>query len=168
MNNLKYLVVDGNFTVTRSRCGIYQCCYKFWLWIFFFCNLCFQHFFNQNFIPKFFLFKLFSKIFFFKTFFKFFFFNFFKIFLFKTFFKIFSPKLCFQKFVSNFSKFVFWGLYSRCSPVYRDETHSMYLYYEKYDIQANIAFRLQHTKFSVFRLILRPGNHTTLSFKIQN
>ena len=48
----------------------------------------------------------------------------------------------------------------------------MHLCYEKYDIQANIkaniAFQLQHTKFSVLRLILRPGNHTTLSFKIQN
>ena len=44
----------------------------------------------------------------------------------------------------------------------------MYLCYEKYDIQANIAFRLQHTKFSEIRLILRPGNHTTLSVKIYN
>ena len=44
----------------------------------------------------------------------------------------------------------------------------MCLCYGKYDIQANIAFRLQHTKFSVLRLILRPGNHTTLSFKIRN
>ena len=35
-------------------------------------------------------------------------------------------------------------------------------------LQANIAFRLQHTEFSVLRLIPRPGNHTTLSFKIQN
>ena len=38
-----------------------------------------------------------------------------------------------------FPKFVFWGFYSRCSPVYRDKTDSMYLCYEKYDIQANIA-----------------------------
>ena len=45
------------------------------------------------------------------------------------------------------------------------ETKSMYLCYEKY---ANIAFRLQHTKLSVLGLIIRPGNHTTLSFKIQN
>ena len=35
-------------------------------------------------------------------------------------------------------------------------------------LQANIAFRLQHTNFSVLRLIPRPGNHTTLSFKIHN
>ena len=35
-------------------------------------------------------------------------------------------------------------------------------------LQANIAFRLQHTTFSVLRLIPRTGNHTTLSFKIQN
>ena len=79
----------------------------------------------------------------------------------KTFFQHFFPKIFFQHFFpqnlfSNFfSKFVFWGLYSRCSPVYRDKTDSMYLCYKKYDIQANIAFRLQHTKFSVLRLILR-------------
>ena len=86
------------------------------------------------------------------------------------FFKIFFIKLFSQTFFSNFfAKFVFWGLYSRYSPVYRDKTDSMYLCYEKYDIhQANIAFQLQHTKFSALRLILRPGNHTTLSFKIQN
>ena len=35
-------------------------------------------------------------------------------------------------------------------------------------LQANIAFRLQHTMFSVLRLIPRPGKHTTLSFKIQS
>ena len=35
-------------------------------------------------------------------------------------------------------------------------------------LRANIALRLQHTKFSVPRLIRRPSNHTTLSFKIQN
>ena len=35
-------------------------------------------------------------------------------------------------------------------------------------LQANIAFRLQHLKFSVLRLLSRPGNHTTLYFKIQN
>ena len=38
----------------RKSCGTYQRCYKFWLWIFFFCNLFFQHFFFQLF------FKIFS------------------------------------------------------------------------------------------------------------
>ena len=70
---------------------------------------------------------------------------------------IFFIKTFFQHlFCQNFfPKFVFCGLYSRCSPVYRDKADSMYLCYEKYDMQANIAFRLQHTKFSVLRLIPR-------------
>ena len=132
----------------------------------------------QFIFPKFFLSKLFSKLFskiFFSKFFshnsfsKFFFQNFFKIFLLKFFFQNLFPLMFFLFFPKIFfPKFVFWGLYSRCSPVYRDKTDSMYLCCEKYDIEANIAFRLQHTQFSVIRLILRPGNHTTLSFKIFN
>ena len=35
-----------------------------------------------------------------------------------------------------FLKFFFCGLYSRCLPVYRDKTDSMYLCDEKYDRQA--------------------------------
>ena len=93
-------------------------------------------------------------------------------------FGIYFSKHFFSKFVSNFFfpkiffqllfKICFLRLYSRCSPVYRDKTDSMYLCYGKYDIQVNIVFGLQHTKFSVLRLILCPGNYTTLSFKIQN
>ena len=59
----------------------------------------------------------------------------------------------FSKFFSNFfSKFVFWGLYSRCSLVYRDKTDSMYLCYEKYDLQANIAgqYSIPITAYKIF------------------
>ena len=61
--------------------------------------------------------------------------------------KIVYPKL-FPKFVFNifFLKFLFkiffWGLYSWCLPVYRDKTNSMYLCYEKYDIQQAVEIGL--------------------------
>ena len=40
--------------LARQKYGTYQCCYKFWLWIFLFCNLFFQHFFSKVFVSKFF------------------------------------------------------------------------------------------------------------------
>ena len=127
-------------SVEARRKGTHQCCYKFWLWIFFFCNLFFQNFFFQIFFPK-----------------------------------IFFPKIFFQQFFSqnffptSFQNLFFEGCTLDALPFTETKrTLCTYLCYEKYDIQANIAFRLQHTKFSVHRLILRPGHHTTLSFKIQN
>ena len=48
---------------SKAKIATYQYCYKFWLWIFFFCNLFVQNFFYQNFFPKFFLSKLFPKFF---------------------------------------------------------------------------------------------------------
>ena len=121
----------------------------------FFPKIFFQHFFSK--LKKIF-FQNFKKIFFSKLQKNFFFQNFKKFFFFKTlenfFFQKFFPT--FQKFFFNFFfKICFLRLYSRCSPVYRDKMDSMCLCYEKYDIQANIAFRLQHTKFSVLRLLLR-------------
>ena len=81
--SLSFALFRRRVLARRKYCGTYQCCCKFWLWIFFFCNLFFQNFFYQNFLPKFFLSKLSSNIFFFKTFFQ----NFF-------------PKIFFSKFVS--------------------------------------------------------------------
>ena len=57
----------------KKWCGTYQCCYKFWLWLFLFCNLFFQNFFSKFFFDIFFSKFVFQ--FFFQNFcFKFFFF----------------------------------------------------------------------------------------------
>ena len=98
----------------------------------------------------------FSKIFF-PTFF-------FKIFFLKSFFQIFFPK--------TFQNFFFEG-FTLDALAFTETKRTLCICVMKNMIyrpiwQANIAFRLQHTKFSILRLILRPGNHTTLSFKIKN
>ena len=95
--------------VRQKKCGTYQCCYKFWLWIFLFCNLFFNIFFS----------KIFSQNFFFIFFQNFFF----KIFLSTFFFKILLWQFFFQNlFPTSFQNFFFWGLYSRCLSVYRFKT----------------------------------------------
>ena len=108
----------------------------------------------------------------FKIFFvKFFFQHFFQIFLYKLgkkkfFFKFFLQKF-FPFFQNFFSKFVFWGLYSRCSPVYRDETESMYLCYEKSNIAGAtrnkyITYRTDIGRSAVYVSCL----HKTFFFKV--
>ena len=60
----------------------------------------------------------------------FFVFNFFLTFFFQ-----FFPNIFFNFFLKFFSNLLFYGVYSQCFSVYRDKTDSMYLCYEKYDIQ---------------------------------
>ena len=55
----------------------------------------------------------------------------------KLFFQYFFPKIFFRLF-----QIFFWGLYSRCLCVYRDKTWSMYLCYEKYNIQQAVEIGL--------------------------
>ena len=144
--------------------------YEYFSFVIYFSKTFFRNFFSNLFFPKFFSSRLVSKTFY-RNFFSTIFFQFFFSKLEKKIFRNFFPKIFFSKFFSNlfqnffpiffkiffqlFSKICFLRLYSRCSLVYRDKTDFMYLCYEKYDIQANIAFRLHHTKFSILRLILR-------------
>ena len=75
---------------------MYKCCYKFWLWIFLFCNLFIQNFFFNIFFPQFFFFTIF--------------------------FQNFSFKICFSNFFSKnflptlFQNFFFEGLTLDASP----------------------------------------------------
>ena len=62
-----------------------------------------------------------------------------KIFYSKFFLQILFANIFFPTFVQNF---FFWGLYSRCLPVYSDKTDSMYLCYEKYDWQQAVEIGL--------------------------
>ena len=88
-----------------------------------------------NFGNEYFCFVIYySKIFFVKTFFQHFFF--------KIFFQHFFSKIFFSNFISNlFLKFIFEG-FTLDTPVYRDKTDSMYLCYEKYDIQQAVEIGL--------------------------
>ena len=52
---------------SQKQCGTYQCCYKFWLWIFLFCNLFFRDFFVKTFFQHI-CFKIFFPTFFFLNF----------------------------------------------------------------------------------------------------
>ena len=85
---------------------------------------CFVIYFSEIFLSKLF-FKILSKIFSW---------NFFSIFFPKIFFSNFFPTFC--------QNFFFSGFYSRPLPVYREKTNSMYLCYEKYDIQQAVEFGL--------------------------
>ena len=93
--------------------------------LFIFPKFFFQHFF----------FNFFNNIFFSTFFLQIFFLNFFFKFFPQFFFKIFFPTF--------FQKFFFWGLHSRCLPVYRNKTDSMYLCHEKYDLQQAVEIGLQ-------------------------
>ena len=94
--------------------------YEYFSFVIYFSKIFFSKFSSKNFFPTFFS-NFFSKFFFQNFFSKFFFRNF------------------FQNF---FSKFVFWGLYFRCFSVYTDKSDSMYLCYEKYDIQQAVEIGL--------------------------
>ena len=81
----------------------------------------------QFILPRFFLSKLFSNIFF------------------PNFFQIVFSQFLFKIFFSEnfFPNFFFLRFYCRCFPVYRGKTESMYLCYEKYDIQQAVEIGLQ-------------------------
>ena len=70
--SLSFALFCRRVLARRKYCGIYQCCYKFWLWIFFFRNLFYQNFFFNIFFLKFSFQIFFSNIFFSKFFSKFF------------------------------------------------------------------------------------------------
>ena len=102
----------------------------------------------------------FSEIFFIKTFFQNLFPNFFLNFFSKFFFsKFFFPKFFFQLFFKIF----FRELYSRCLPVYRDKTDSMYLCHEKYDLQQAVEIGLQSCLIRYFSSVHTV--HITLDVK---
>ena len=81
----------------EKKCGTYRCCYKFWLWIFLFCNLFFQNFFVKTFFPNFF-FKFLSQNFCYK---------------------IFSQNFCFKILFQIFFPKFFWVLLSMPPRLYR-------------------------------------------------
>ena len=57
--------------------------------------------------------------------------------------KGFFQKFCSKNFIQLFfSKFFFFEGFTRWLPVYRDKTDSMYLCYEKYDIQQAVEIGL--------------------------
>ena len=119
-----------------------------------------MYFFKIFFIKTFFqnFFQIFSRIFFFQNFFFF-------IFFLKIFFQNFFPK---SFLPTSFQNLFFEGFTLDALP-FTETKRTLCICVMKNMIHRPIyEFRLQHTKFSVFRLILRPGNHTTLSFKIQN
>ena len=61
--SLSFALFCRRVLARRKWSGTHQCCYKFWLWIFFFViyssNIFFQNFFFQNFYSNFFFSKLF-------------------------------------------------------------------------------------------------------------
>ena len=61
--SLSFALFCRRVLVRQKKCGTYQCCYKFWLWIFLLCNLFFHNFFVKTFFQHFF-FKYFFPSFF--------------------------------------------------------------------------------------------------------
>ena len=110
--SLSFALFCRRLLARKKKRGIYQCCYKFWLWIFLFCNFFFQNFFFQIFFPKFFFQNFFSKIFFSKFFFE-----------------IFFPKIFFPKFFFNFLKnfFFFEGSTLDASP-FTETKRTLFIY----------------------------------------